>query len=161
MQTLEITVEGKAVSGNHRTAQNEDGEYFTIPEARHYAERLRRLAKAAAVLAGWKIPEFVHVDVEIFNIRMDRDNIGKTIYDPLQRIIYHNDSRILDGRIARKKDRLGPRITLIIKEIDGKNYGYEKPQNRTPDRKLKNGKSSKRRLPDHVERALAAVRQTR
>ena len=161
MRTLEITIEGKAISGNHRTAQNDDGEYFTIPDARHYAERLRRLAKAAAVLAGWKIPDYVHVDVVVYNIRMDRDNVGKTIYDPLQGIVYHNDSRILDGGIARKKDRSGPRITFSIKEIDGADYGYGKPRDRTPNRKPKTRDSSKHRLPDHVERALAAAQRIR
>jgi hypothetical protein len=49
MRTLEITIEGKAISGNHRTAQNDDGEYFTIPESEDYANQLRRLAKSETI----------------------------------------------------------------------------------------------------------------
>ncbi len=133
---LQIIIPGKPVSGNHAKTPQVVG---TMPngkprvrqvrtaEARRYDERIQRVALAAAAVARWQIPDYVRVDTWVCNCRLDGDNANKELRDPMQGIVFHFDSRILDGRTIKVKDAGGPRVVLRVRAIDGKRYGYRKP----------------------------------
>jgi Holliday junction resolvase RusA-like endonuclease len=125
---LEIIIPGRPVSGNHAKVPTENGRQVRSKESREYDARIASIAKAAVVSAGWVMPDYVNVDVILANLRGDRDNYEKEIMDGLQGIVFSHDSRILDGRTKKIKDDGGPRVILHISEVNGANYGYEKPR---------------------------------
>jgi Holliday junction resolvase RusA-like endonuclease len=134
--TLELIFPGKPMSGNHSQPPLRGGRTpkgaprfrnVRTAEARKADERIERIALAATLSARWKMPDYVRCDVWICNIRMDRDNVLKELNDPLQGIVFHHDSRILDGRTIKLKDKRGPRVILHISPIDGRRYGYRPP----------------------------------
>jgi Holliday junction resolvase RusA-like endonuclease len=120
---LHFEIPGIPVSGNHRLTRTDHGVYV-VKRAREFAHRVQSIAKAAAVLASWRMPDYVAVDLEIYNVNMDRDNVCKALMDPLQGIVFADDRRILDGEISRYKDGAGPRIIVAVREVDGKFYGF-------------------------------------
>ena len=125
---LEIVIPGNPVSGNHAKMPIGRGRQVRTPAARDYDMRIASIALASVILAKWKMPDYVCVDVDLFNGRTDRDNACKEILDPLQGIVFAHDSRILDGRTVRLKDKGGPRVILRIRAVDGKDYGFAPPR---------------------------------
>ena len=133
---LQIVIPGKPMSGNHaktpqvigRTASGKPRfRNVRTAEARLYDERVASIGKAAAAIARWKIPDYVRCDTWLCNVRTDGENANKEIRDPLQGIAFWFDSRILDGRTIKCKDKYGPRVVLQIRPVDGKLYGYRRP----------------------------------
>jgi Holliday junction resolvase RusA-like endonuclease len=127
--TLQIVIPGLPQSGNHAKVSNGHGGQVRTEASREYDRRIVSIAKAAVVIARWKIPDYVRVDMHIVNCRNDRENVMKEVHDPLQGIVFHHDSRILDGRVIKCKDNEGPRVVLQISEVDGALYGFAKPRN--------------------------------
>lgn len=112
------------MSGNH--AKTRDGR--RTADARLFDARVSSIAKAAALAVGWQMPDYVAVDLTIYNCRIDRDNVAKEIMDPLEGVVFAFDSRVLDGRILKMKDKRGPRVEVVAQAIDGSEYGYRKPR---------------------------------
>ena len=125
---LEIVIPGNPVSGNHAKMPIGRGRQVRTPASREYDMRISSIALASVILAKWKMPDYVCVDVEIWNVNADRENILKEIHDPLQGIVFAHDSRILDGRTVRLKDKGGPRVILRVRAVDGKDYGFATPR---------------------------------
>jgi Holliday junction resolvase RusA-like endonuclease len=135
---LHFIVPGKPVSGNHEKIPNpkffkaekdeRDGIRAFIPtrRSRDVDEKVRILANLAARQQGWKIPEYVRVDVLIWNVRMDRDNVCKALMDPLQGIAFVTDARILDGWTKRAWDSKGARVEVWVRPVDRKDYDLRK-----------------------------------
>jgi Holliday junction resolvase RusA-like endonuclease len=133
---LEIIVRGKPVSGNHATMPQVCGRTpqgapiirnIRTAESRVFDDKVSTIALAATLGIGWKIPDYVRCDVWVANIRMDRDNVIKELFDPMQGIVFHHDSRILDGRTIKLKDKGGPRVIVHVREVDGAKYGFRRP----------------------------------
>jgi Holliday junction resolvase RusA-like endonuclease len=129
---LEIIIPGRPISGNHSKVPTEHGSQVRSKESREYDARIASIAKAAVVSAGWKMPDYVRVDMTIVGSRTDRDNACKEILDPCQGIVFAHDSRVLDGFIKRVKDDGGPRVILHISAVNGQDYGYTKPRKPVP-----------------------------
>jgi Holliday junction resolvase RusA-like endonuclease len=129
---LEIIIPGKPISGNHAKVPTENGAQVRSEKSREYDKRIVSIAKAAVVSSGWTMPDYVKVDVILWNIRADRENVLKEIHDPLEGIVFARDSRILDGRTRKFKDGEGPRVILEISEVDGSDYGYDEPRKPKP-----------------------------
>jgi hypothetical protein len=134
---LQLVIPGIPVSGNHektpiivgKTARGTP-RFVNVPtsEANAFEQRVRTIAFAGVALARWKIPDYCRVDVWLCNLRIDRDNGCKPLFDALEGIVYAHDSRILDGRTVRMKDKEGPRIILQVRPVDGADYGFTKPR---------------------------------
>jgi Holliday junction resolvase RusA-like endonuclease len=125
---LEIIIPGKPISGNHAKVPTENGRQVRSKDSREYDARIASIAKAAVVAAGWVMPDYVNVDVILYNTRLDRENALKELHDPLERIVFAHDSRILDGRTKKIKDNGGPRVMLHISAVDGGDYGFSPPR---------------------------------
>jgi Holliday junction resolvase RusA-like endonuclease len=125
--TLTFTIPGAPISGNRSRSQGR-GRWFTPPAAKEYEARAKSVATAAALLARWKVPQYVRMDVTLYNTRLDRDNACKALNDALQGICYVFDSRILDGFTAKRRDKNGPRVVIEIAALDPAPYGYSKPR---------------------------------
>lgn len=93
-------------------------------EAKEYAARIESLARYEAIRIRWVMPKYVRLDMIIYNIAQDRDNVHKVVADALQKIAFPTDGRILDGWIKKRKDREGPRVELVVQAVNGKDYGY-------------------------------------
>lgn len=139
---LVILIRGKPVSGNHKTGQRafEKQVYdhatgqvrrklgvmnYTTKVAREYTERVRSIALYAAAKCNWVRPGYARCDVVLYNINMDRGNVDKVVEDALQGIAFDNDSHVLDGGIQKRKDDLGVRVEIIVRPVNGRNYGYK------------------------------------
>jgi hypothetical protein len=152
-------IPGKPVSGNMRVTYaerrpgDEEGSLrkrVLTAEATQYANRVRNIAEGEAALRRWTIPQYVAVDIEGYNVNFDRDNLAKTVNDPLQRVLYADDRRILDGSITRFEDDGGPRVLVTVRKIAGGDYGFKAARKGTGDRV----KRATRGMPAHV---LAAI----
>lgn len=97
---------------------------YTTHAGKAFDARVKELAAPCIWRAQWKIPEYVRMDVTLCNINMDRDNVNKTVADALQGVAFHFDSRILDGQLKKIKDKNGPRVEVVIRPVDGRDYGY-------------------------------------
>jgi Holliday junction resolvase RusA-like endonuclease len=159
---LTLSIPGVPVSGNHRHGLTAQGEIYLTQRAREYSRRIQSTAQAAVVAARWSMPDYVRVDLELFNIRLDRDNAAKTIHDALQGIVFANDSRILDGTISRYKDDGPARVVITIAPVNGNFYGFAKPRprrsypmaGRSP---IVSGSGVRRSLPPHLRAAIDAA----
>lgn len=89
-----------------------------------YDEKIKLLATVAARQIGWIPPEYVRVDLVIWNTNMDRENVMKPLHDPLQGIAFVNDKRILDGNTKRCWDDHGPRVEVSVEAVDRKDYDF-------------------------------------
>jgi Holliday junction resolvase RusA-like endonuclease len=146
---LLLEIPGKPVSGNLRVTHGHDGSFLTR-EATAYAKRVRSIAETAAIVQHWEIPDYIAIDMDIFNTNIDRDNVMKTVNDPLQGIVCADDRRTLDGNTARFKDGGGPRIIATVRKVHGGDYGF------AAARKLQN--RAVRALPAHVRAAIERAR---
>jgi Endodeoxyribonuclease RusA len=111
---------------------------FSTEEANEFEARVRSIAQYACLRQRWPLAEYCKVDILIFNVRQDRGNVAKTVEDALQGIVYVNDGRTLDGRLAKFKDRAGfahpdsiypneagkPRVEITVTLLDPRQYGY-------------------------------------
>lgn len=111
---------------------------FSTPESKEFEARVRSIAQYACLRQRWPLAEYCKVDILIFNIRQDRGNVAKTVEDALQGIVYVNDGRTLDGRLAKFKDVAGqphfqsmhpseagkPRVEINVTLLDPRAYGY-------------------------------------
>lgn len=121
---LAFTIPGKPVTGNH-ARKFERGRVRLTDEAKEYRERVKQHAFVAIRTGHWLMPEYVRLDVTIWNSRQDRDNAVKELQDALQAAqVYPNDSRILDGVIVKRRDKGDQRIDVSIEPVDPRLYGY-------------------------------------
>jgi Holliday junction resolvase RusA-like endonuclease len=144
-QKLSIIIPGVPTSGNAKTRfaaiprrdratgeylRNEAGEKiyraagFSTKASKEFEDRVRSIAQYECLRQRWPLTEYCKVDILIFNIRQDRGNVAKTVEDALEGIVYPNDGRTLDGRLAKFKDDKGPRVELMIVALDPRRYGY-------------------------------------
>lgn len=120
---LQFTIPGRPVTGNHARRLGR-GRIRLTEEARDFRERVKQHVFVAVRMADWLMPPYVRMDVTLWNIRQDRDNALKELQDALQGLAYPNDSRILDGWTAKRKDRGEQRIEVCIEPVDPRLYGY-------------------------------------
>jgi Holliday junction resolvase RusA-like endonuclease len=152
---LVLSIPGVPVSGNHRHGLTPQGEIYLTQRARDYCRRVQSVAVAAVAAIGWVMPDYCKVDLELYNVRLDRDNAAKTIHDALQGIVYANDSRILDGTISRYRDAGPARVLVTIAPVNGGYYGFSKPR----AAHLASRPITRRSLPPHVRAAIDRAAQ--
>lgn len=90
---------------------------FTPQRTRDYEARV----KACAIRAGVKIATLAPVRVEVVAYcqdarRRDLDNLCKSILDPLNGLIYADDSQIVRLVAEKRIDRENPRAEIEIEE---------------------------------------------
>jgi Holliday junction resolvase RusA-like endonuclease len=129
---LELIIPGRPISGNHAKVPTENGRQVRSKESREYDARIASIAKAAVVSTGWVMSDYANVDIILANTSLDRENAMKELHDPLEGIVFAHDSRILDGRTKKIKDKGGPRVILHISAVNGQDYGYTKPRKPVP-----------------------------
>jgi hypothetical protein len=118
---LVFSIPGPFVSGNH--AKTRDGRRTTA--SREFDEKVRIIAGAAATKAKWEMPDYVHVDLTVFNVGIDADNLAKEILDPLQGIAFAFDSRILGLSVLRCKARdFEPTVRVEVHPTRGESFGW-------------------------------------
>jgi Holliday junction resolvase RusA-like endonuclease len=135
VQEVSFTIPGRPISGNRKTrwvsvpVTGKDGKTshspraYSTKEARAFEEHVKALAVRACWKAQWKTPPYVSVDLVIWNIAQDRDNVSKVTCDALEGVCYAHDSRILDGRITKMTDSNGPRVDVLVREVNPRDYG--------------------------------------
>jgi Holliday junction resolvase RusA-like endonuclease len=130
---LNLRIDGNGVSGNHykHPRTNCQGQYVTR-EALAFVKRVQAVALEAAAAIDWELPEYCRVDVSVCNIRYDRDNAVKVLYDALQGVAYPRDSRILDGAIRLVSDDAGPRYEVTVTPVHASQYGKASGKKKPP-----------------------------
>ena len=116
-----FVIPGNGVSGNHykqpMASKVHGGRQYVTSKAATFKSAVYGIAFQACEEARFELPEYVRVDVSVCNMRYDRDNAVKVLYDAMQGVCYRHDSRILDGAIRIVRDRLEPRYIVTVVEI--------------------------------------------
>lgn len=97
---------------------------YRTTQAAYFRERIRSIALAAVWAAGWKTTcPWARMDLTLWNSRIDRDNMNKTVGDALQGICFPFDSRVLDGNLRKDWDSGKERVEVVVTEINPADHG--------------------------------------
>lgn len=132
---LTVTIPGAVVSGNHSKFRSNR----LTPESREFDARVRSILIAEVRRVGWVAPEYVEVEITLWNSLVDWDNAAKEIMDPLQGLAISLDSRVLDARVTKRLDAGRPRIVVTIQQADPALYGYTPAMRKARTKAIKRG----------------------
>ena len=113
---LTVIVPGAVVSTNESGRTIVAGRIRKGEDAREYAERVKSRALAAAVLAGWTMPQCARVALVLWNQRIDASNGIKGAEDALKGIAILDDNprRVRGVSADHAIDDKGPRLEITI-----------------------------------------------
>jgi crossover junction endodeoxyribonuclease RusA len=102
--------------------QNVRGRVVLTEAARRYKEEAYLIALTSHPAA--KIPYFDDVDRLSISLRVyrpraigDLDNTAKIVLDSLQKVVYRNDSQIVEIHMYRYDDALNPRVEVEVSAV--------------------------------------------
>lgn len=111
--TLTFTVPGRPCL-NNRVYRHVGGKALKSSEARLYHERVKAHAIAAVIIARWKMPEAVEVEIVAYNSRGDIDSFQKVALDAMQGSVYANDSAIVAMTVRKARDEAKERLEIRV-----------------------------------------------
>lgn len=111
--TLSFTVPGKAAS-NNRTIRHFGGRAVKSQAAQSFQQRVFQYAFVAAKQTGWQMPAACVVHIDAYNVRIDLDNLPKSIFDGMSGCVYDDDKRVVRFSVHKHLDALGERVTIAV-----------------------------------------------
>lgn len=111
--TLAFTIFGKPCSNNIVTRRVGNTSVKSLP-ARIYQARVASCAQGAAMALQWVFPATCSVSIRAWNVRLDIDNISKTVLDGMAGTVYANDNCVRYLAIEKAKDTGEQRLDIEV-----------------------------------------------
>jgi len=126
--TVEFTIHGKVTSANSVTRhigilvdQKAQARALKSKSAREDTERIKSIAFAAKVQAGWIVPHRARISILAYNSKLDVDNIAKTILDSIKKGLLIVDDRPTHLKSCftdhQDPDHLGERYRVLVEDV--------------------------------------------
>ena len=110
---LQFEVVGKPVS-NNRVVRRFGNRSVKNPQAVTYQQRIFQHAFVAVQQQGWKTPEACAVTIDAHNVRLDVDNLAKSVLDGMNAAVYGDDRCVIELLTRKLRDDGEERLVITV-----------------------------------------------